>query len=82
LSAQAPPVSAAWADARADCCIANAAFRVLLPPTPGRPRAAELLLCGHHYRRSYATLRGLGAVVFSRENELTTSNPGHAGRSR
>jgi hypothetical protein len=55
---------------RADCCVAAAAYRVLLPPTRTRSRASELLLCGHHYRQSRAALRPRGAAVFDTSNRL------------
>jgi hypothetical protein len=46
------------------CCVANAVVRVVLPPTPARPRETELLLCGHHYRVSRHALATARAAVY------------------
>lgn len=59
---------------RADCCVASAAYRVVLPPAEARPRPAELLLCGHHYRQSRAAFGPAGAVVFDAHNRLVGHN--------
>ena len=48
---------------RACCCPAQAAVRVVMPPAPGRPGEADLLLCGHHYRVSRHALASAGATV-------------------
>ena len=48
---------------RACCCASKAAVRVTMPPSPGRPRQTDLLLCGHHYRVSGRTLAAAQAVV-------------------
>jgi hypothetical protein len=45
------------------CCPARPAVRVIMPPSPSRPHATELLLCGHHYLVSKAALTAAGAVV-------------------
>jgi hypothetical protein len=37
--------------------------KVLIPAAAGRPHAADLLLCGHHYFASRAALAAIGAVV-------------------
>ena len=37
--------------------------RVLMPPTPVRPHAVDLLLCGHHYRVSRRALEAARAAV-------------------
>ena len=37
--------------------------RVLMPPTPDRPRQVDLLLCGHHFRLSQWSLASAGAVA-------------------
>jgi hypothetical protein len=34
-----------------------------MPPTADRPHEVELLLCGHHFRRSQWTLAAAGAVI-------------------
>lgn len=49
---------------RADCCPAEAVYRVALPPTAVRRHTVELLLCGHHFHQSRAALRTAGATVF------------------
>jgi hypothetical protein len=37
--------------------------RVLIPATQSRPYRVDLLLCGHHFRRSQWTLAAAGAVT-------------------
>jgi hypothetical protein len=34
-----------------------------MPPTAARPHPVDLLLCGHHYRKSRAALDAAGAKV-------------------
>jgi hypothetical protein len=34
-----------------------------MPPSPGRPRRTDLLLCGHHYRASRQALAAANATV-------------------
>jgi hypothetical protein len=53
---------------RADCCSANAAYRVVLPAQESRLRPAELLLCGHHFRRSRIALNEQLAAVFDADD--------------
>lgn len=48
---------------RACCCPAQPAVIVMLPPTDGRPHATDLLLCGHHFRRSRTGLLARGATL-------------------
>ena len=48
---------------QACCCVARAVVRVVMPPTPNRPDETELLLCGHHYRVSRASLVAAHARV-------------------
>lgn len=55
-------------DRPADCCVGQSTYRVVLPATDDRPYAAELLLCGHHYRNSHDTLAGKQAAVFDADN--------------
>jgi hypothetical protein len=43
--------------------VARAVVRVIMPPAEGRPHETELLLCGHHYRVSYAALSAAHAQV-------------------
>jgi hypothetical protein len=48
---------------RSCCCPAPPAVIAVLPKTSARPALADLLLCGHHYRRSRDALFGAGATV-------------------
>jgi hypothetical protein len=48
---------------QACCCVARAVVRVVMPSAPGRPHETELLLCGHHYRVSRASLAAAHAQV-------------------
>jgi len=45
------------------CCSSRPAVIAIMPASPGRPHATELLLCGHHYRRSRRALIAAGATV-------------------
>ncbi len=63
----ARPIS--YAD-RACCCPANPVVTVVIPPGRGRPRPADLLLCGHHYRVSRAALLAAGASAYDRTGAL------------
>lgn len=45
------------------CCPARPAVRVIMPPSPSRPHATGLLLCGHHYLVSKSALTAARAVV-------------------
>ena len=49
---------------RACCCPARPAVIVVMPPSQGRTRAADLLLCRHHYNVSRRALAAVGAAVF------------------
>ena len=55
---------------QADCCIAKAVYRVVLPATATRSLAAELLLCGHHFRVSKRALQRANAWAFDTDNHL------------
>ena len=57
------PGLAAGQSGGACCCVAQAVVRVVIPPTAGRPREIELLLCGHHYRVSRAALAAAHTTV-------------------
>lgn len=48
---------------RACCCPARPVMRVIMPPTPDRPRPVDLWLCAHHYRASVTALAAAGATV-------------------
>jgi hypothetical protein len=50
-------------DDKACCCPSRPMVRVLMPATQSRPYRVDLLLCGHHFRRSQWTLAGAGAVA-------------------
>jgi len=50
--------------ARACCCPARPVVTVVMPPTASRPHSADLLLCGHHFRVSQASLQAAGATVY------------------
>ena len=52
---------------RACCCPARPAVIAVMPPSPARPRAADLLLCRHHYRASQKALAAAGAVILDPE---------------
>jgi hypothetical protein len=49
---------------RSCCCPARPAVTVIMPPVPGRPHPADLLLCGHHYQAGRAALHAVGATVY------------------
>jgi hypothetical protein len=49
---------------RACCCPARPVAVAVFPPQAGRSRPVDLLLCGHHYRESRATLAELGAIIY------------------
>ena len=51
-------------DARACCCPARAVVTVMMPPTARRPHPVDLLLCGHHFRVSRASLQAAGATAY------------------
>ena len=54
----------------ADCCVAQPAYRVVIPAGPTRRRPAQLLLCGHHFRAGRAGLARAGADVYDAEDRL------------
>ena len=37
---------------------------MVMPPTASRPHSVDLLLCGHHFRVSQASLQAAGADVY------------------
>jgi hypothetical protein len=53
------------------CCTSRPAVRAVLPATPERDHPVDILLCGHHYRRSSARLADAGAWVFDPTGALT-----------
>jgi hypothetical protein len=56
--------------AQACCCPARPVVTVVMSPTPSRPRSVELLLCGHHFRVSQASLQAVGADVYDKDGLL------------
>ena len=65
---------------RACCCPARPVVLVLVPPAPGRPNAADLLLCGHHYRASRVALEAVSAAVLDSRSAAPDA-PASAGMS-
>jgi hypothetical protein len=63
FDATARPGPTVGLSGQACCCVARAVVRVVIPPTAGRPRETELLLCGHHYRISRVALAAAHATV-------------------
>ena len=61
---------------RACCCPARPVVRVMMPATTRRPDPVDLLLCGHHYRASQATLQAAGAAVYDHEGVLIMGTAG------
>jgi hypothetical protein len=57
------PGSATILTDRSCCCPARPVVRVIMPPTQTRPWTTDLLLCGHHYRISRASLAAARAAV-------------------
>ena len=52
--------------ARACCCPARPVVTVVMPPTASRLHPVELLLCGHHFRASQASLQAAGAAAYDK----------------
>ena len=67
------PADAPISGRRADCCVAPAAYRAVLPVTASRPRITELLLCSHHFHSTRAGLTRAGASVYDASNHLIDS---------
>jgi hypothetical protein len=62
-----------WLLEIACCCPSRPAVRVVLPASADRPRPAELLLCGHHFRASSDALLEARAAVYDRHGALISS---------
>lgn len=61
---------------RACCCAAKPAAIAIIREGNGRSAAADLLLCGHHYRRSRFALAARGATLLDIKGyPLTTAWP-------
>ena len=58
---------------QADCCIAPAAYCVVLPPSSSRAHTATLWLCGHHLRASSDALAAAHASIFDEHHRLIAS---------
>jgi hypothetical protein len=54
---------------RADCCVSPASYRAIVRAGADRGRV-ELLLCGHHFRRSQSALAATGVGVFDMRDHL------------
>ncbi len=54
----------------------------VMPPTASRPHPVDLLLCGHHFRVSQASLQAAGADVYDKAGLLIMAGAGTAGTSR
>ena len=67
---------------RACCCPARPVVSVVMPPTASRPYPTDLLLCGHHYRVSQASLRAAGATVYDQAGATITGDASDQHRSR
>ena len=65
--------------ARACCCPARPVVTVVMPPTAGRPHPVDLLLCGHHFRVSQASLQAAGADVYDKTGLLIMARTSTAG---
>jgi hypothetical protein len=64
------------------CCPARPVVTVVIPPGPGRPRSADLLLCGHHYLASRANLAAVGASVIDVTGTVMDPVPAGCQRSQ
>lgn len=80
-TAQAPPDPirlidwrAARLASRACCCPARPAVIAVIPPAPGRRSPVDLLLCGHHYRKSRAALAAIGATLLDIDGGRLTAS--------
>lgn len=62
---------------RACCCPARPVIRVIMPATATRPEPVDLLLCGHHYHVSQASLRAAGAAVYDEKGTLIMAAADH-----
>ena len=65
--------------ARACCCPARPVVTVVMPPTASRLQPVDLLLCGHHFRVSQASLRAAGADVYDKTGMLIMAGTRTAG---
>ena len=61
---------------RACCCPARPLVRVMMPATATRAAPVDLLLCGHHYRASQASLHAAGASVYDEQGEQIMAGAG------
>jgi hypothetical protein len=68
--------------ARACCCPARPVVTVVMPPTASRPHPVDVLLCGHHFRVSQASLQAAGADVYDKTGLLIMAGTKTAGTPR
>lgn len=68
--------------ARACCCPARPVVTVVMLPTTSRPHPVDLLLCGHHFRVSQASLRAAGADVYDKTGLQIMAGTSTAGTAR
>jgi hypothetical protein len=67
---------------RSCCCPARPVAIAVLAPTPDRPRQAELLFCGHHYRAAADALAAAGATVLDTRGYPVKARPAGTGDLR
>lgn len=60
---------------RACCCPAKPVVVAVMPPSPGRDHATDLLLCGHHYRTFCLGLLAAGATVYDAAGRTVVPPP-------
>lgn len=65
---------------RACCCAAPPVVRVLYVTAASPLHSTDLLLCGHHYRRSAAKLARMNAMLFDADGKLAAFGSDVPGR--
>jgi hypothetical protein len=68
--------------ARACCCPARPVVTGVMPSAAGRSHPVDLLLCGHHFRVSQASLQAAGADVYDKTGLLIMAGTRTAGTPR
>jgi hypothetical protein len=46
------------------CCPARPLYQAIVPAATSQHEPVEVLLCGHHYQRSQATLHRMGIPIY------------------